>query len=98
MKISSQRVIDESVQLMSEAVHEAAHAVIARVLPSPLTQAREYRVRTLREIITNEEDARKLYQSAIISIPSAILVPPIGEVIGHIFGRLSGRFTRTASF
>lgn len=58
MKISSQRVIAESIQLMSEAVHEAAHAVIARVLPSPLTHAREYRVRTLREIITNEEDAR----------------------------------------
>lgn len=58
MKISNQRVIAESIQLMSEAVHEAAHAVVARVLPSPFKCAREYRVRTLREIIGNEEGAR----------------------------------------
>jgi len=58
MKISNQKVIAESIQLMSEAVHEAAHAVIARVLPAPFKHAQEYRVRTLREIIENEEGAR----------------------------------------
>ena len=58
MSISNQRVIAESIQLMSEAVHEAAHAVVARVLPSPFGHAQRYRVRTLREIIENEEGAR----------------------------------------
>jgi hypothetical protein len=55
MKISSARTITESLQLMSEGVHEAAHAVVARVLPAPFLHAEGYRVRSLKEIICESQ-------------------------------------------
>lgn len=41
---------------MSEALHEAAHAVAARVLPSPFLHAEGFRVRNLKEIIQNQKN------------------------------------------
>lgn len=58
MRVSSSRTIIESLQLMSEGIHEAAHAVVARVLPSPFQYVEGYRLRSLREIIEDHEDAR----------------------------------------
>lgn len=58
MRISSSRTIIESLQLMSEGIHEAAHAVVARVLPSPFQFVEGYRLRSLREIIEDHRDAR----------------------------------------
>jgi len=56
MKISNSRTITESLQLMSEGIHEAAHAVAARVLPAPFLHAEGFRVRSLKEIICESQD------------------------------------------
>jgi hypothetical protein len=57
MRISSSKTITESLQLMSEGIHEAAHAVVARVLPSPFQYVEGYYLRSLREIIEDHKDA-----------------------------------------
>lgn len=55
-KVATRRVIAEATELMCEALHEGAHAVAARVLPSPFLFAKEFRARTLKDIFIEPDE------------------------------------------
>jgi hypothetical protein len=71
-RVVTRRVVAEATELMCEALHEGAHAVVARVLPSPFLFAKEFRARTLREIFTELDEEYGFVAISVFLSPSEL--------------------------